>query len=109
MHEEVLRAHRVKTSDGAIAETTFIARIFGGSLCNELRCKNCNNVSRTVNHFQDLSLEIAGKIGNLKDAISAFTAPEILGNGNEWLCDGCKKRVKVRTRMTPTHMSFSNS
>jgi len=96
MHEEVLRANGLKVSDGDIAETTFISRIFGGSLCNELRCKNCKFISRTVNHFQDLSLDLAGKIGSVKDSLSAFTAAEVLENGNEWLCDGCKKRVRVK-------------
>jgi len=45
MHEEVLKANRVKLSDGKVSETTFIGRVFGGDLCNELRCKQ---VSDTV-------------------------------------------------------------
>jgi hypothetical protein len=39
MHEEVLKANRVKLSDGKVSETTFVGRVFGGDLCNELRCK----------------------------------------------------------------------
>jgi ubiquitin carboxyl-terminal hydrolase 36/42 len=39
MHEEVLKANRIKLSDGKVSETTFIGRVFGGDLCNELRCK----------------------------------------------------------------------
>jgi len=38
MHEEVLKANGVKLSDGKVAESTFIGRIFGGDLCNELKC-----------------------------------------------------------------------
>ena len=58
MHEEVLKAHGLKVSDGRKAETTFVSRIFGGYLCNELKCSECGYCSKTYNHFQDLSLEV---------------------------------------------------
>ena len=62
MHEEVLKANNVKTSDGKISETTLISRTFGGYLCNELKCSLCTYSSKTYNHFQDLSLEVSGGI-----------------------------------------------
>lgn len=95
MHEEVLKAKKVKLSDGKIAETTMISRIFGGYLRNELKCSKCAYSSKTSNHFQDLSLEVTGGIKSISDAIRAFTKPEILSHGNEWKCDGCKAKVQV--------------
>jgi ubiquitin carboxyl-terminal hydrolase 36/42 len=95
MHEEVLKANRLKFSDGKAAETTFISRIFGGYLCNTLTCSQCNYASQTHNHFLDLSLEIRQGIQSLDDAINHFIKPEYLSHGNEWNCDGCKRKVKV--------------
>lgn len=96
MHEEVLKANRLKISDGKPAETSFISRVFGGYLCNTLTCSQCGYASKTYNHFLDLSLEIQKGVQSIQDAIQQFTKPEQLSHGNEWSCDGCKRKVKVR-------------
>lgn len=95
MHEDILKARGLKISSGKIAETTLISRIFGGYLCNELKCSSCHYSSKTYNHFQDLSLDVVHGIRSVEEAISAFIRPERLGAGNEWLCGGCKKKVQV--------------
>lgn len=95
MHEEILKANGVKTSDGKIAETTMISRVFGGYLCNTLTCGQCQYVSKTFNHFQDLSLDITQGVKSVSGAIEAFTKPEYLTAGNEWKCEKCKQKVKV--------------
>ena len=95
MHEEILKSHHVKLSDGKVAETSMIARVFGGNLRNEMLCSQCKYSSKTWNHFQDLSLEVTGGISSVNDAIRAFTKPEKLSAGNEWRCDGCKNKVLV--------------
>jgi len=95
MHEEILKANRIRTSDGKISETSLICRIFGGYLQNHLKCPQCPYSSRTYNHFQDLSLEISGQINSVEEALSEYSRPEKLGTGNEWACEGCKKRVLV--------------
>lgn len=69
MHEEILKANNVKTSDGKIAETTLISRVFGGYLCSELKCPKCAYSSQSYNHFQDLSLEVSGGISSGAAAI----------------------------------------
>jgi ubiquitin C-terminal hydrolase len=94
-HEECLKVNKKKTSDGKISETTLISRVFGGYLCNELKCSSCSYSSKTYNHFQDLSLELSGGISSIKDSLKAFIKPEKLSSGNEWKCDGCKKKVQV--------------
>ena len=100
MHEEILKAQRVKLADGKIAETTFIGRVFGGNLCSELRCPKCTYVSRTFNYFQDLSLEVSGGINSIKRAYAKFTEVEHLTKGNEWRCEGCRGMVLAQKRMT---------
>jgi len=96
MHEEVLKARGVKTSDGKIAETSMISRVFGGYLCNTLTCGQCQYVSKTFNHFLDMSLDINQGVKSISGAIDAFTKPEYLSAGNEWKCEKCKQKVKVR-------------
>jgi ubiquitin carboxyl-terminal hydrolase 36/42 len=96
MHEEILKANNVKLSDGKIAKTDLISRVFGGSLCNTLSCSKCDYVSKTTNDFQDLSLDITQGVRSVTDAINAFTKAEFLTAGNEWKCEKCKMKVKVR-------------
>ena len=100
MHEEILKAHGVKLSDGDVAETTFISRIFGGKLCSELRCDQCRYTSRTYNYYQDLSLEVSGSISSVDEAMKAFLKPEKLTKENAWRCDGCKKHVQASKQMS---------
>lgn len=100
MHEEILKAHNIKTSDGKIAETTFISRVFGGYLRNELKCSVCTFSSKTYNHFLDLSLEVTGGVSDVTSALKAFIKIEKLSSGNEWFCDQCKKKVKASKQMT---------
>lgn len=96
MHEEILKANGVKLSDGKIAETTAISRVFGGYLCNTLTCSKCSYASKTYNHFQDVSLDITSGINSVSNALDHFTKPEYLSQGNEWKCEKCQIKVKVR-------------
>jgi ubiquitin C-terminal hydrolase len=96
MHEEVLKANGVKSNDPKLSETTIISRVFGGYLCNTLSCNKCKYASKTFNHFQDLSLDIHGGISSIASAIDSFIKPEFLSSGNEWKCDKCNLKVKVR-------------
>ena len=100
MHEESLKVYRVKVSEGAIAHTTLIGKIFGGYLRNELKCSKCSYTSRTYNHFQDLSLELSQGISSIDAAVAMFMKKEKLGKGNEWYCEKCKKKVQAAKQMT---------
>lgn len=95
MHEDILKSRGLKASSGKVAETTLISRVFGGYLCNELKCSSCQYSSKTYNHFQDISLDVFHGIKSVDDAVSSFIRPERLGSGNEWLCGGCNKKVQV--------------
>jgi ubiquitin carboxyl-terminal hydrolase 36/42 len=96
MHEESLKANRLKLNSGDITETTLMSRVFGGHLCNVLKCLKCKHTSKTYNHFQDLSVDVTHGVRTVSDAIALFIKPEKLGSGNEWNCDGCKRKVPVR-------------
>jgi ubiquitin carboxyl-terminal hydrolase 36/42 len=99
IHEEILKSHGLKSnSGGKLVDTTLIGRIFGGYLCNELKCSTCSYKSRTYNHFQDLSLDLHS--GSVEESIKAFVKPEVLGKGNEWKCDKCNRKVKVTNYFT---------
>ena len=39
-------------------------------------------------------------ISSVEGAIKAFVAPEVLSAGNEWHCDGCKRKVQATKRMS---------
>ena len=95
VHEEVLKARGVKSSDSKIAETSVISRVFGGYMCNTLTCMQCQYVSKTFDHFMDISLDINQGVESISDAIDAFTKPEYLSAGHEWKCGKCEHKVKV--------------
>lgn len=78
-----------------IYDTTLISRIFHGKLCNIMSCNRCKYKSKTFNNFQDISLNIGSGIQSVENAIDLYIKPEKLEAGNEWLCDGCKRKVQV--------------
>jgi ubiquitin carboxyl-terminal hydrolase 36/42 len=96
MHEEILKSYNLKTSDGKVAETSFISQVFGGYLCNSLKCTKCKYVSNTMNHFLDISLDLKGGINSVQTALQHFIKPEELTRGNEWKCTKCNAKVQVR-------------
>ena len=99
IHEAILKMKGVKLSDGKIADTTLIGRIFGGYLKNELRCFKCDYRSQTFNHFLDLSLDIGKGVGSITDALRTFTKAEKLDKGNEWFCEKCKAKVPASKQL----------
>lgn len=78
-----------------IYDTTFIARIFSGKFCNILTCLKCQYQSKTFNSFQDISLNIGSGIQTINNSIDNYIKIEKLDQGNEWLCERCKKKVPV--------------
>lgn len=103
MHEEILKSYGVKIENGKIAETTFIFRIFGGTLRNELLCSKCHYSSKTYNSFLNLSLEISKGVSSVNAALKHFTEKERLTAGNEWFCEKCKMKVTATKQLTINH------
>lgn len=80
-----------------VAETSWMFRIFGGFIVNELRCCVCQFTSRRADPFMDLSLELHGK--SLRDCFVHFFKAEKLGGDNCWKCDKCKKKQPALKQM----------
>lgn len=85
--------------DARSKETTPVHRIFGGYLQSTVTCSSCNHVSRTFDHFLDLSLDI-NKCDSVHAALKLFTAPELLCKGNRYKCEACHRLVDARKQFT---------
>ena len=59
MAKSFLRSVRETKADFRIQDTNPIGRMFGGTLQSEVKCSKCGYRSRTYDHFQDLSIEVA--------------------------------------------------
>jgi ubiquitin C-terminal hydrolase len=106
MRDSELRAagidpDRVPSDKQRLAQTTFVDRVFRGFLRNQMRCPSCSFESNTYDPFLGLPLSIMGQRTNsVKSAIESFTQVETLGEGNEWRCERCKKKVRATKQMT---------
>eukprot|EP01018_Ginkgo_biloba_P000538 Gb_17492 [translate_table: standard] len=50
--------------------------------------------------MMDLTVEVHGNIESLEDALTQFTAPELLDGENKYKCDRCKSYVKAQKWLT---------
>lgn len=87
-----------KVCDPAVAETTWMFRLFGGHILNEVRCLTCGFTSKRADPFMDLSLDITN-CKTIADSLALFTAPEKISGSNAWHCEQCAKRVAARKCM----------
>lgn len=61
--------------------------------CCAVQCLECNHVSVTFQHFQDMLLDIR-QSSALDEALRAYFSRERLGDGEEgYRCDKCLRRV----------------
>jgi ubiquitin C-terminal hydrolase len=51
----------------AVAKTGLVAEIFSGTLCSEISCDHCQNVSRVKERYSDLSLPIPSSLLKTKN------------------------------------------
>eukprot|EP01018_Ginkgo_biloba_P025993 Gb_09344 [translate_table: standard] len=75
-----------KAVEPRMQETTFIQQIFGGYLQSKIKCMRCLQESERYENMMDLMVEINGNIESLEDALSQFTAPELLDGENMYKC-----------------------
>ncbi|GMI67918.1 hypothetical protein HRI_000461100 [Hibiscus trionum] len=81
-------------------ETSLIGLTFGGFLHSKIKCMKCLGKSERYERMMDLTVEIDGDIGSLKEALAQFTATEILDGENKYHCTRCKSYVKARKKLT---------
>eukprot|EP00262_Sarcandra_glabra_P013303 TRINITY_DN3652_c0_g3_i1.p1 TRINITY_DN3652_c0_g3~~TRINITY_DN3652_c0_g3_i1.p1 ORF type:complete len:441 (+),score=57.91 TRINITY_DN3652_c0_g3_i1:58-1323(+) len=81
-------------------ETTLIKLIFGGYLRSRIKCMKCQGKSERQERMMDLTVEIQGDIGTLEEALTQFTATEILDGDNKYQCNRCKSYEKAKKKLT---------
>ncbi|XP_032664961.1 ubiquitin carboxyl-terminal hydrolase 36-like isoform X2 [Odontomachus brunneus] len=98
MERAYLTRHKATKLDSYSKETTPINQIFGGYIRTEVKCLQCQHVSTTFQHFQDLLVDIR-KANTLDEALSSYFSREQLDN-NDYKCEACKRRVPATKQFT---------
>ncbi|CAN8264252.1 unnamed protein product [Cochlearia groenlandica] len=80
-------------------ETTLVGLTFGGYLHSKIKCMKCLHKSERSELMMDLTVEIDGDIGSLQEALTQFTAYEILDGENQYFCGRCKSYQKARKKL----------
>ncbi|ORY80389.1 hypothetical protein BCR37DRAFT_67200 [Protomyces lactucae-debilis] len=89
------------TKKNALRDTTFVHRIFEGTLASEVRCLTCENITSRDESFLDLSLDIEEDT-SVSACMRAFSASEFLREKNKFFCEACnglqeaERRMKIR-------------
>ncbi|WCJ31971.1 Ubiquitin carboxyl-terminal hydrolase 17 [Euphorbia peplus] len=81
-------------------ETTLVGLTFGGYLRSKITCMRCLSKSERFERIMDLTVEIDGNIETLEEALTKFTADEMLDGENEYCCNRCKSYVKAKKKLT---------
>ncbi|XP_029169097.1 ubiquitin carboxyl-terminal hydrolase 36 [Nylanderia fulva] len=98
MERTYLIRHKATKLDSYSKETTPINQIFGGYIRTEVKCLQCQHVSTTFQHFQDLLVDIR-KANTLDEALNSYFSREQLDN-NDYKCEACKRRVPATKQFT---------
>ncbi|XP_018398143.1 PREDICTED: ubiquitin carboxyl-terminal hydrolase 36-like [Cyphomyrmex costatus] len=98
MERAYLTRHKATKLDSYSKETTPINQIFGGYIRTEVKCLQCQHVSTTFQHFQDLLVDIR-KANTLDEALNSYFSREQLDN-NDYKCEACKRRVPATKQFT---------
>lgn len=94
--------------------SSFVTRIFEGTLLSEVRCLMCGQESKKHDPFLDLSLDIPEKyyrnevtddgekksppVCNISDCLSSFVSVEELTEAEFYHCSNCKKKQRSTKR-----------
>ncbi|XP_010523321.1 PREDICTED: ubiquitin carboxyl-terminal hydrolase 17 [Tarenaya hassleriana] len=80
-------------------DTTLIGLTFGGYLHSKIKCMHCRHKSERSELMMDLTVEIEGDIGSLEEALTQFTAYEVLDGNNRYYCGRCKSYKKAKKKL----------
>ncbi|KAJ8765540.1 hypothetical protein K2173_014662 [Erythroxylum novogranatense] len=80
-------------------ETTLISLTFGGYLRSKITCMRCLGQSERFERIMDLTVEIEGHIETLEEALTQFTAEEVLDGENKYNCSRCKAYVRAKKKL----------
>lgn len=90
---------------------TFVHDLFEGQLSNEVRCLCCETVTRRVESFFDLSVDVEQN-SSLTSCLRSFSSTELLEKQDKFFCDACcslqeaerRMRVKQLPRILALHL-----
>ncbi|KAF8404689.1 hypothetical protein HHK36_009577 [Tetracentron sinense] len=100
MQSVCLKEMGVNVRDPLAEETTLIGLIFGGYLRSKIKCMKCQGKSERHERMMNLTVEIQGDIGTLEEALTRFTATEILDRENKYQCSRCQSYEKAKKKLT---------
>ncbi|XP_039459466.1 ubiquitin carboxyl-terminal hydrolase 40 isoform X1 [Oreochromis aureus] len=91
--------------------STFIHRLYHGTIVNSIVCKECGNVSQRQEDFLDLTVCVCG-LSSLEDALwNMFVAEELFEGNNLYRCAQCDRLVtaakSAKLRKLPPFMTMS--
>jgi len=82
-----------------------ILQIFQGQMTSTVQCAQCDNVTTTTAHTQDISLHIdADSNTSLGEKLLNFFQPETLKGDNSYWCDTCLKPCRATKTLSYTHV-----
>lgn len=95
-----LHAHEEQSeeADPSLAPTTFVHDLFEGQLSNEVRCLCCETVTRRVESFFDLSVDVEQN-SSLTSCLRNFSSTELLEKQDKFFCDACCSLQEAERRM----------
>lgn len=77
---------------------TFVHELFEGQLSNEVRCLCCETVTRRVESFFDLSVDVEQN-SSLTACLRSFSSTELLEKQDKFFCDVCCSLQEAERRM----------
>lgn len=77
---------------------TFVHDLFEGQLSNEVRCLCCETVTRRVESFFDLSVDVEQN-SSLTACLRSFSSTELLEKQDKFFCDECCSLQEAERRM----------
>lgn len=103
--------HNDKADSDSDQPTTFVHDLFEGQLSNEVRCLCCETVTRRVESFFDLSVDVEQN-SSLTSCLRSFSSTELLEKQDKFFCDECcslqeaerRMRVKKLPRILALHL-----
>lgn len=94
----IIGEHRTKDDVPAEMLRTFVHELFEGQLSNEVRCLCCETVTRRVESFFDLSVDVEQN-SSLTSCLRSFSSTELLEKQDKFFCDACCSLQEAERRM----------
>ena len=79
-----------------------LEKIFRNKINSEIKCKNCNHISKTSQNSHCLNLNIPSNTNSIDliDLINLYQKYDILDNDNKYKCESCNKYSNASKKMT---------